>query len=152
MTATPMAITLSTSTANPGVDENGIVQQTVPAKEHGQLGVDLGQPLPATGQHLGSRRQRPAAPVKISRRSWSMARMRSLTEPYIVSRPPDRIAAVVMSTTGATIAWTAVTAIGFISPAYESSLGGAGPLIKGQQQPMQQSGSVSPSGPIRYAR
>jgi len=47
--------------------------------------------------------------------------MRSLTEPYIVSRAPDKIAAVVMSTTGATIAWIAVTAIGFISPAYESS-------------------------------
>ncbi len=46
-----------------------------------------------------------------------MARMRSLTELYIVSRAPDRIAAVVISTTGATIAWTAVTAIGFISPA-----------------------------------
>ena len=65
----------------------------------------------------------PAAPVKISRRSWSMARMRSLTEPCIVSRAPDKIAAVVMSTTGATIAWTAVTAIGFISPAYERSAG-----------------------------
>jgi hypothetical protein len=122
-----MAITLSTSTANPGVDEkNGIVQQTVPAKKHGQLGVDLGQPLPATGRHLGSRSNAPAAPVKISRRSWSMARMRSLTEPYIVSRAPDKIAAVVMSTTGATIAWTAVTAIGFISPAYVSSAGRTG--------------------------
>ena len=49
------------------------------------------------------------------------ARMRSLTELYIVSRAADRIAAVVMSTTGATIAWIAVTAIGFIGPAYESS-------------------------------
>jgi len=57
-----------------------------------------------------------------------MARMRSLTEPYIVSRAPDKIAAVVMSTTGATIAWTAVTAIGFISPAYESSAGRTGLL------------------------
>ena len=35
-----------------------------------------------------------------------MARMRSLTEPYIASRAPDKIAAAVMSTTGATIAWT----------------------------------------------
>ena len=52
-----------------------------------------------------------------------MARMRSLTELYIVSRAPDKIAAVVMSTTGATIAWIAVTAIGFISPAYESGAG-----------------------------
>jgi hypothetical protein len=42
-----------------------------------------------------------------------------------------------MSTTGATIAWTAVTAIGFISPAYESSAGSNLVL------------SVSPSG--RYA-
>ena len=49
--------------------------------------------------------------------------MRSLTELYIVSRAPDKIAAVVMSTTGATIAWIAVTAIGFIGPAYESSAG-----------------------------
>jgi hypothetical protein len=63
--------------------------------------------------------------------------MRSLTEPYIVSRAPDKIAAVVMSTTGATIAWIAVTAIGFISPAYESSAGQNLVL------------SVSPSG--RYA-
>src|SRR5271157_3079260 len=59
----------------------------------------------------------------MSRRSRSMARMRSLTDPYIVSRAPDKIAAAVMSTTGATIAWIAVTAIGFISPAYESSAG-----------------------------
>jgi len=78
-----------------------------------------------------------------------MARMRSLTEPYIVSRAPDKIAAVVMSTTGATIAWTAVTAIGFISPAYESSAGRTG-LLRGHQQPVPQSGSVSPSGPLRY--
>jgi hypothetical protein len=56
-----------------------------------------------------------------------MSRIRSLTEPYIVSRAPDKIAAAVISTTGATIAWTAVTAIGFIGPAYESSAGRAGP-------------------------
>ena len=61
--------------------------------------------------------------VKMSRRSLSITRMRSLTELYIVSRAPDKIAAVVMSTTGATIAWTAVTAIGFISPAYERGAG-----------------------------
>ena len=42
-----------------------------------------------------------------------------------------------MSTTGATIAWIAVTAIGFINPAYESSAG-QNLLL-----------SVSPSG--RYA-
>jgi hypothetical protein len=53
-----------------------------------------------------------------------------------------------MSTTGATIAWTAVTAIGVISPACESSVGSAGLLINGQQQ----SGSVSPSGPIGHRR
>lgn len=52
-----------------------------------------------------------------------MARMRSLTEPYIASKAPDRIAAVVMSTTGATIAWTAVMAVGFTGPAYERSAG-----------------------------
>ena len=71
-----------------------------------------------------------------------MARMRSLTEPYIVSRAPDKIAAVVMSTTGATIAWTAVTAIGFISPAYESSAGQAGL----RRSATARSGSPAPSG------
>jgi hypothetical protein len=49
-----------------------------------------------------------------------------------------------MSTTGATIAWIAVTAIGFISPAYESSAGQNLGL------------SVSPSGryavPVRLTR
>jgi hypothetical protein len=58
-----------------------------------------------------------------------MARMRSLTELYIVSRATDRIPADVMSTTGATIAWTAVTAIGFTSPADQpgDGWGEAGP-------------------------
>jgi len=33
--------------------KDGIVQQAVTAEEHGQLGVELGQPLPASRWHLG---------------------------------------------------------------------------------------------------
>jgi len=45
-----------------------------------------------------------AAPVKMAGRSRFMARMRSLTAPYIATRTPDKIAPVVMSTIGATVA------------------------------------------------
>ena len=112
---------------HPGVDQkNGVVQQPVAAKQLGATGCRSGSAAPG---HWAARRQLTAATrrrrSRSPRRSWSMARMRSLTEPYIVSRAPDKIAAVVMSTTGATIAWTAVTAIGFIGPAYESSVGKA---------------------------
>ena len=92
------------------------MQQAVTAEKHGQLGVELGGRSRPAGGTSAAVCSVPAAPVKISRRSRSMARTRSLTEPYIVSRAPDKIAAVVMSTTGATIAWIAVTAIGFINP------------------------------------
>jgi len=40
---------------DPGVDEqNGGAQQAMAPQELGQLGVDLDQPLPATGRHLSS--------------------------------------------------------------------------------------------------
>jgi hypothetical protein len=43
-----------------------------------------------------------------------MARIRSLTDPYIDRMPPERMAAVVIRTTGATIASIALIAMGFI--------------------------------------
>jgi len=51
-----------------------------------------------------------------------------------------------MSTTGATIAWIAVTAIGFISPAYET---GAGQNLLMSVSPAADAQSRTPSAPPR---
>lgn len=59
-------------------------------------------------------RKVPVSLVKLSRRSRFMARIRSLTDPYIDRMPPERMAAVVIRTTGATIASIALIAMGFI--------------------------------------
>jgi hypothetical protein len=48
--------------------------------------------------------------------------IRSFTEPHIGRKAPDKIAAAVMSATGAAIAWIAVTAVGFTSSASDRSV------------------------------
>jgi Helix-hairpin-helix motif len=90
-----------------------------------RFGVSRSRPLADTSAADSSI---PPAPVKMPSRSRFMARMRSLTEPYIESRAPDKIAAVVISTTGATIAWIAVTVVRFTGPAYETSTARYAPL------------------------
>jgi hypothetical protein len=52
-----------------------------------------------------------------------MSRIRSLIDPYIERIPPDKMADVVISTTGATIASIALIAIGF-TELQRTALGG----------------------------
>ena len=64
-------------------------------------------------------RKLPSGPTSKANRSEVIARIRSLTEPKTVKTPPERTAAAVMRTTGATMASMALMAMGFMRRPYD---------------------------------